>query len=231
MLYAVNPERRRFFGAAAMTLAATQLDVSTLDAAQIHTSEAPKAAPAKAARNSSFASLKQIDAGLLNVSYAEAGPHEGTPVVLLHGWPYDIHSFIDVARLLASAGYRVIVPYTRGYGTTRFLSDKTFRNAQPSVGALDIIALMDALNIKSAIIGGFDWGGRTADIIAVLWPKRCRGLVSVSGYLMTSQAAQKNPLPPTAELCHGTRPRRLRQILVRFREAYLEDRFTEMGLR
>jgi pimeloyl-ACP methyl ester carboxylesterase len=126
--------------------------------------------------------LKQINAGLLNVGHAEAGPTDGPAVILLHGWPYDIHSFVDVTPLLASTGYRVIVPYLRGYGSTRFLSSETVRNGQQSVVALDIIALMDALKIEKAILGGFDWGARTADIIAALWPERCKGLVSVSGY-------------------------------------------------
>jgi pimeloyl-ACP methyl ester carboxylesterase len=134
------------------------------------------------------------------VGYAEAGPADGPAVVLLHGWPYDIHSYVDVAPLLASAGYRVIVPYLRGYGTTRFLSGDTFRNGQQSVVALDIVALMDALKIEKATIGGYDWGARTADIIAALWPERCKGLVSVSGYLIGSQEAGKIPLPPQAEL-------------------------------
>jgi len=151
-------------------------------------------------RNTSFAPLKQIDAGLLNVGYAEAGPAKGPAVILLQGWPYDIYSYVDVAPLLASAGCRVIVPYLRGYGTTRFLSSETFRNGQQSVVALDIIALMDALKIEKAILAGFDWGGRTADIMAVLWPERCKALVSVSGYLIPSQAANRAPLPPKAEL-------------------------------
>jgi pimeloyl-ACP methyl ester carboxylesterase len=151
-------------------------------------------------KNTSFSSLKQTDAGLLNVGYAEAGPANGPAVVLLQGWPYDIYSYVDVAPLLASAGYRVIVPYLRGFGTTRFLSGDTFRNGQQSVVALDIVALMDALKIDKAILAGFDWGGRTADIIAVLWPERCKALVSVSGYLIPSQAANRAPLPPKAEL-------------------------------
>jgi pimeloyl-ACP methyl ester carboxylesterase len=154
---------------------------------------------AASAKNTSFASLKQIDAGLLNVGYAEAGPASGPAVILLHGWPYDIYSFVDVAPLLAAAGYRVIVPYLRGYGTTLFLSSETFRNGQPSVVALDAIALMDALKIDKAILAGFDWGARTADDIAVLWPERCKALVSVSGYLIGSQASGKVPLPPNAE--------------------------------
>jgi pimeloyl-ACP methyl ester carboxylesterase len=151
-------------------------------------------------KNTSFGPLKQIDAGLLNVGYAEAGPANGPAVLLLHGWPYDIYSFVEVAPLLASAGYRVIVPYLRGYGTTQFLSRDTVRNGQQSVVALDIIALMDALKIDKAILAGFDWGARTADIMAALWPERCKALVSVSGYLIGSQAAGKAPLPPSAEL-------------------------------
>src|SRR5213080_1709579 len=150
--------------------------------------------------STSFGSLKQIDAGVLNVGYAEAGPSDGPAVMLLHGWPYDIHSYVDVAPLLARAGYRVIVPYLRGFGTTRFLSSDTLRNGQQSVVAVDIIALMDALKIERAILAGFDWGARTADIIAALWPERCKALVSVSGYLIGSQQAGRVPLPPQAEL-------------------------------
>src|SRR5256886_8121224 len=149
--------------------------------------------------STSFSALKQIDAGVLNVGYAEAGKSDGPAVVLLHGWPYDMHSFVDVAPRLSQAGYRVIVPYLRGYGSTRFLSSTTPRNGQQSVVAVDIIALMDALKIGRAILGGFDWGARTADIIAALWPERCKGLVSVSGYLIGSQKAGKVPLPPQAE--------------------------------
>jgi len=154
----------------------------------------------KSGTNPSFAPMKQINAGVLNIGYAEDGPASGPVVILLHGWPYDIYSFAEVAPLLAAKGYRVIVPFLRGYGTTKFLSDTTLRNGQQSVVAVDIIAFMDALKIKSAIIGGFDWGARTADIIAALWPERCKGLVSVSGYLIGSQAAGKNPLLPRAEL-------------------------------
>jgi len=149
---------------------------------------------------SSFGSLNQIDAGLLNVGYVDAGPADGSAVILLHGWPYDIHSYVDVAQLLAGQGYRVIVPHLRGYGTTRFLSEQTVRNGQQSVVAVDAIALMDALDIDRAIVAGFDWGARTADIVAALWPERCKGLVSVSGYLIGSQAVGKLPLPPEAEL-------------------------------
>ena len=144
--------------------------------------------------------LRQIDAGVLNVGYVDAGDAEGPAVVLLHGWPYDIHSYDDVVPLLAAAGHRAIVPYLRGFGTTRFLSGETFRNGEQAVLAVDIIAFMDALGIDSAIIAGFDWGARTADIVAALWPERCDGLVSVSGYLIGSQQAGKLPLPPEAEL-------------------------------
>ena len=144
--------------------------------------------------------LKQVDAGLLSVGYAEAGPADGSPVLLLHGWPYDIHSFADVTPLLASAGYRVVVPFVRGYGITRFLSDNTLRNGQQAALAADVIALMDALGIDTAILAGFDWGARSADVVAALWPGRCQALVSVSGYLIGSQAASQAPLPPQAEL-------------------------------
>jgi len=190
--------RRHFVSTAAMTVAAAQIGVSALAHAQQPTSST--AIPlVKPGTKSSFASLKQIDAGLLNVGYAEDGPADGPPVVLLHGWPYDIHSYVDVAPLLASKGYHVVVPYLRGYGTTRFLASDTFRNGQQSAVAVDIIALMDALKIKKAIIGGFDWGARTADIMAVLWPERCKGLVPVGGYLIGSPANNKMPLPPPAE--------------------------------
>jgi pimeloyl-ACP methyl ester carboxylesterase len=144
--------------------------------------------------------LKQIDAGVLNVGYAEAGPTDGPVVLLLHGWPYDIHTYVDVAPMLASAGYRAIVPYLRGYSTTRFLSSATPRNGQPSAIAVDMIALMDALKVEKAIIAGCDWGARTANIMAALWPERCKAMVSVSGYLIGSQEAGKMPLPPKAEL-------------------------------
>jgi pimeloyl-ACP methyl ester carboxylesterase len=196
----INHHRRRFFGAAAMTIAAAQLGMIGSADAQPGKTKSTSLPTIKPGTNTSFASLKQIDAGLLNVGYAEAGPADGPAVILLHGWPYDIHAFVDVAPLLASAGYRVIVPYLRGYGTTRFLSNDTLRNGQQSVVAVDIIALMDALKIEKATIGAFDWGARTADIIAALWPERCKALVSVSGYLIGSQEAGKMPLPPKAEL-------------------------------
>jgi len=195
-----NYSRRRFLGAAAMSLAAAEFAMIGSANAQSSQTTPADLPTIKPGTNTSFASIKQIDAGVLNVGYAEAGPAEGTAVILLHGWPYDIHSFVDVAPLLASAGYRVIVPYLRGYGTTRFLSSDTFRNGQQSVVALDAIALMDALKIPKAIIAGFDWGARTADIIAALWPERCKALISVSGYLIGSQESNKMPLPPKAEL-------------------------------
>ncbi len=154
----------------------------------------------KPGTSTSFGPVKQVDAGLLNVGYAEAGPPNGPVVILLHGWPYDIHSFADVTPALASTGYRVIVPFVRGYGTTRFLSDDTPRNGQQAAVAVDVIALMDALGIGNAILAGFDWGARSADIVAALWPARCTALVSVSGYLIGSQAANEAPLPPQAEL-------------------------------
>jgi len=193
-------DRRRFLRNAAMTVAATELVTGGSADAQSTKRNLTNLHAIKPGTNTSFGALRQIDAGLLNVGYAEAGPADGTPVVLLHGWPYDIYSYVDVAPLLASAGYRVIVPYLRGYGTTCFLSSETFRNGQQSAVALDSIALMDALKIQSAIVAGFDWGGRSADIMAALWPERCKALVSVSGYLIPSQKANKAPLPPKAEL-------------------------------
>jgi pimeloyl-ACP methyl ester carboxylesterase len=192
----INRERRRFFGGAAMTFAAAQLSLTAVAAAK----PAKFAGPIKTGNKTSFAPLKQIEAGLLNVGYVEAGPADGPPVILLHGWPYDIYAFVDVAPLLAAAGHRVIVPYLRGYGTTRFLSEATMRNGQPSAMAADIVALMDALKIDKAAIAGFDWGARTANIIAALWPERVKAMVSVSGYLIGSQQAGKMPLPPKAEL-------------------------------
>jgi pimeloyl-ACP methyl ester carboxylesterase len=183
-----------------MTLAASQFAFSGTAEAQPAKTKPAALRHAKLGTNTSFASLKRVDAGLLNVGYAEAGPADGPAVVLLHGWPYDIYSFADVAPLLVSAGYRVIVPYLRGYGTTRFLSDATVRNGQPSALAVDIIALLDALKIEKATFAGFDWGARTANIVAALWPERCKAMVSVSGYLIGSQQAGKMPLPPKAEL-------------------------------
>jgi len=196
----IDHRRRRFFGTAATaasTFAAIQLGMIDQASSQPGKTKLPAV---RAGAHTSFGPLKQIDAGLLNVGYAEAGPADGPAVILLHGWPYDIYSFVDVAPILAGAGYRVIVPYLRGYGTTRFLSADTPRNGQQAVVAVDAIALMDALKIEKATIGGFDWGARTADIVAALWPERCKALVSVSGYLIGSQEAGKAPLPPKAEL-------------------------------
>jgi pimeloyl-ACP methyl ester carboxylesterase len=153
----------------------------------------------KPGTRTSFGPVKQVDTGLLSVGYAEAGPADGPAAMLLHGWPYDIHSFADATPLLASAGYRVIVPFVRGYGTTRFLSDSTPRTGQQAALAADVTALMDALGIDQAILAGFDWGARSANVVAALWPDRCQALVSVSGYLIGSQAANQTPLPPQAE--------------------------------
>jgi pimeloyl-ACP methyl ester carboxylesterase len=149
---------------------------------------------------SSFGPVKQLDAGVLDVGFIESGPANGPPVILLHGWPYDIHSFVDVVPILAAAGCRVLVPHLRGHGTTRFRSAGTMRNGQPAALATDVIELMDALAIKQAVLAGFDWGARSADIVAALFPERVRGLVAVSGYLIGNQQAGKKPLPPAAEL-------------------------------
>jgi pimeloyl-ACP methyl ester carboxylesterase len=200
MFEEINHQRRRFVGAAALSIAAAQLGMIGSANAQAGTPKPTQLPAIKPGTNTSFASLKQVDAGVLNVGYAEAGPADGPAVILLHGWPYDIYSYVDVAPLLASAGYRVIVPYLRGCGTTRFLSSETFRNGQQSVVAADVIALMDALKIEKATIAGYDWGARTANIIAAIWPERCKAMVSVSGYLIGSPEANKMPLPPRAEL-------------------------------
>jgi pimeloyl-ACP methyl ester carboxylesterase len=189
----INESRRKLLGATAMGIVAAQLAAAAPTFAQ----NIPRRGTTS---SGSFAPLKQINAGLLNVGYAEDGPADGPAVLLLHGWPYDIHSYVDVAPLLAAKGYRVIVPYLRGYGTTSFLSSATMRNAQQSAVALDMIALMDALKIQKAIIAGFDWGARTADIMAVLWPERCKAIVSVGGYLIGSPAANQVPYPPAPTL-------------------------------
>lgn len=189
--------RRRFLGVAAGALATAQVATSqTAKAGLIIEASIRQSEPEADAL---FSSLRQIDAGVLNVGYAEMGPADGPAAILLHGWPYDIYSFVDVAPRLASAGFRVIVPYARGYGTTSFRSGETPRTGQPSALAVDTIALMDALRIKQAIVAGFDWGARTADIVGALWPDRIKGIVSVSGYLIGSQQAGKTPLPPKAE--------------------------------
>jgi len=188
----INTRRRRLLGTTVAGLSLMELGLSGLANAQT-------ASGAAASRVASFENLRQVNAGTLNMGYAEAGPQHGPVVILLHGWPYDIYSFAEVTPLLVAQGYRVIVPYLRGYGTTRFLSPDTPRNGQQAVVAVDIIALMDALKIDKAIFGGFDWGGRTVNIIAALWPERCKAMVSVSGYLIGSQAANQAPLPPKAE--------------------------------
>jgi pimeloyl-ACP methyl ester carboxylesterase len=193
----IDQHRRRLFGTAAMTIAAAQLGIFGSSNAQARST---RPAAIKPGTHASFGSIKQINAGDLNVGYAEAGPADGPPIVLLHGWPYDIYSFVDVAPLLASAGFRVIVPYVRGYGTTRFLSNDTLRNGQQAAVAVDVVALMDALKIEKTVLAGFDWGARSAAIVAALWPERCKALVSVSGYLIGSQEAGGTPLPPKAEL-------------------------------
>lgn len=192
----VDQDRRRFVSAAATAFATTQLGIIGTVAAQ-QQAQVPAIKPGT---NTSLGPLKQIDAGLLNVGYAEAGPADGPLVILLHGWPYDIYAFVDVAPLLASEGFRVLVPYLRGYGTTRFLSNDTARNGQPSAIASDTIAFMDALKIDKAVLAGFDWGARTVNIVSALWPERAKATVSVSGYLIGSQEAGKMPLPPKAEL-------------------------------
>lgn len=196
----INHQRRHFLGATAMTIAAARLGVNGSAHERLSKTTPATLPTIQRGSSSSFGPLKQMDAGVLNVGYAEAGPADGRAVILLHGWPYDIHSYVEVAPLLASKGYRVLVPYLRGYGTTRFLSNETLRNGQQSALALDVIALMDALKIEKAVIGGFDWGARTANIVAALWPERCKALVSVSGYLIGSQEANKMPLPPKTEL-------------------------------
>ncbi|WP_028223116.1 alpha/beta fold hydrolase [Paraburkholderia oxyphila] len=193
----VNVRRRRLLGTTLASISLAELGLSSIASAQTPNGAAPNT---RTGSGVAFGPIQQIDAGVLNVGYAEAGPKNGPPVLLLHGWPYDIYSYVEVAPMLAAAGYRVIVPYLRGYGSTRFLSADTPRNGQQAVTAVDIVALMDALKIDQAVLGGYDWGARTADTIAALWPERVKGLVSVSGYLIGSQEANKKPLPPQAEL-------------------------------
>jgi pimeloyl-ACP methyl ester carboxylesterase len=200
ILEGVDRHRRRFLGAAGAAAAAAQLPMIGRAGAQAGGTTAARLPSVKPGTNTSFGTIQQINAGVLNVGYAEAGPADGPPVLLLHGWPYDIYSFVDVAPLLASAGYRVVVPYLRGYGSTHFLSNDTVRNGQPSAIASDTIAFMDALQIEKAILAGFDWGARTVNIVSALWPERCKATVSVSGYLIGNQEAGKMPLPPKAEL-------------------------------
>ncbi|APG05691.1 alpha/beta hydrolase [Luteibacter rhizovicinus DSM 16549] len=202
---ALDQKRRKFMGAAALGVALAPLGLATLASARPAAAARPSSgaadtpgAPGTSA--TSFRAIKQVKAGVLDIGYAEDGPAKGPVVILVHGWPYDIYSFVDVAPILAAAGYRVIVPYLRGYGSTTFLSADTPRNGQQAAIASDIIALMDALKIKKAILAGFDWGARTVNIMAALWPERCKAMVSVSGYLIGSQEGNKKPLPPKAEL-------------------------------
>jgi len=192
-----NPDRRRFLGTLAATLAAAPFAMGGTLFAQ---SGDGKSGTVRPGTHTAFAALKQIEAGVLDVGYAEAGPADGPVVILLHGWPYDIYAFVDVVPVLAQAGFRVIAPWLRGYGTTRFLANDTPRNGQQAALATDVIALMDALKIDKAVVAGFDWGARTADIVAAIWPQRVKALVSVSGYLIGSQQANAGPLPPSAEL-------------------------------
>ena len=193
---AIDHDRRRFFGAAALTFAAAELSV----VGAAHAETKPATLPAsKPGTNTSFAPLRQIDAGVLNIGYAEAGPPNGSPVILLHGWPYDIHDYIEVAPLLAAQGYRVIVPHLRGHGSTRFLDATTPRSGQQAAIGADVIALMDALKIPTAVLAGYDWGGRAACVAAALWPERCTGLVSVNDYLIQDIAHAGTPLPARLE--------------------------------
>ena len=227
----IDRHRRRFCGTAAITVAAAQLGMIDLANAQASKSKPTQLPAIKPATNTSFSSLKEIDAGVLNVAYAEAGPTDGPPVVLLHGWPYDIHSYVDVAPLLASAGYRVIVPYLRGYGATRFLSSETLRNGQPSALAVDVISLMDALLIEKAILAGFDWGARSG---ALQGHGLCQRLSDQQpGSRQDAVAAEGGTRMVVIPVlfCHRTRPGRLRQIPARLFEAHLADRFAEVELR
>ncbi|MBU8977824.1 alpha/beta hydrolase [Lysobacter sp. MMG2] len=194
----IDPVRRLLIGTAAAGVTAASLGL--IGSARAATPAAAQSPATRRATHASFGPLKQVRAGVLDIGYAQAGPADGPPVILLHGWPYDIHSYVDVAPLLAAKGYRVIVPHLRGYGTTRFLSPATLRNGQPAALAQDVIALMDALRIDKAIVAGYDWGARSADIVAALWPERVKSLVAVSGYLISSQQAAQAPLAPEAEL-------------------------------
>ncbi len=194
-----NLTRRRFLGTAATALAAARFGMLGNAEAQTRMPKSAEQPTSKPGTNTSFGPVKQINAGVLNVGYVEAGPPDGRAVILLHGFPYDIHSYVEVAPLLAAKGYRVIVPYFRGHGTTTFLSSTTPRNVDQAAFALDILALMDALKIEKAILAGYDWGSRTGDIIAALWPERCKALVSVTGYLIVNLAANKLPIPPESE--------------------------------
>jgi pimeloyl-ACP methyl ester carboxylesterase len=192
----IDQRRRRLVGVTATAFAMAQLGLTGAANAKAAAVKVQTAASGSAV---AFGALKHIDAGMLNVAYVDEGPASGPVVILLHGWPYDIHAFVDVAPILAAKGFRVIIPYLRGYGATRFLSDDTMRNGQQAAFALDVVALMDALKIETAVLGGFDWGARAANIVAALWPQRCKALVSVSGYDIEDREADKSPLPPAAE--------------------------------
>jgi pimeloyl-ACP methyl ester carboxylesterase len=196
----VNSDRRWFLRTSAMALVASDLAMISPAKAEVNETAAETVSPIKRGTHTSFASLKQIEAGVLSIGYAEAGPVDGPVVILLHGWPYDIYAYVDVAPALASAGYRVIIPYLRGFGSTRFLSTEAFRNGEQLVFAIDTVALMDALKINRAILAGYDYGGRAANIVAVLWPERCKALVSGQGYLIVNYKANQRPLPPKDEL-------------------------------
>jgi pimeloyl-ACP methyl ester carboxylesterase len=196
----INQNRRRLLGAVALTLVAAELRV--IGAADAETKSAPQPV-IKLGTNTSFAPPKQIDAGVLNIGYVEAGPPNGSPVILLHGWPYDIHDYIEVAPILAAQGYRIIVPHLRGHGSTRFLDTATPHSGQQAAIGVDVIALMDALKIPTAVLAGYDWGGRAACVVAALWPERCTGLVSVNDYLIQDIAHAGTPLPAKLEWASG----------------------------
>jgi pimeloyl-ACP methyl ester carboxylesterase len=196
----VNSDRRRFLRASAMALVASDLAMISSAKAEVNKTAAETVSPIKRGTHTSFAPLKQIEAGALSIGYAEVGPVDGPVVILLHGWPYDIYAYVDVAPALGSAGYRVIIPYLRGFGPTRFLSAEAFRNGEQLAFAVDTVALMDALKIDRAILAGYDYGGRAANIVAVLWPERCKALVSGQGYLIVNYKANQQPLPPKDEL-------------------------------
>jgi len=193
---AIDHNRRRIFGAAALTLSAAEFGIIRVAYGEAQSAPLPAI---KAGANSSFAPLKQVDAGVLNVGYLEAGSPNGPPVILLHGWPYDIHDYIEVAPILAAQGYRVIVPHLRGHGSTRFRDTATPRAGQQAAIGVDVIALMDALKIPKAVLAGYGWGGRAACVVAALWPERCTGLASVNDYLIQDIAHAGNPLPPRLE--------------------------------
>ena len=196
----LNTDRRRFLCSSAMAVIASDLAMTSSAKAEVNKMAAQTVPPIRSGTNISFPSLKQINAGALSIGYAEVGPANGPVVILLHGWPYDIHAYVDVAPVLGSAGYRVIVPYLRGFGPTRFVSDEAFRDGEQLAFAVDTIALMDALKIDRAILAGYDYGGRAANIVAVLWPERCKALVSGQGYLIVNYKANQQPLPPKEEL-------------------------------